>query len=208
MSPKMKSRRKEPAEIIEVPSSPSDLDMSLDASHNPFAVQHRETAISSTDARSDSRQLIYDQRTLEMEAEIFRLRTALNAETIAGQQGIQEAKAHSRSLARNALAQQHELYRDVAQQYEHASAEATEAAVYKERSTQEAEQQRQLNICRNIMTKVEETVAERESTLQRELYYHQEAVKENVSAELEDQRRALIQGAEHALLEERARLSL
>ena len=203
----MKNRRKEPAEIIEVPSSPSDLDMSLDAGHNPFAVQRLETAMSTSDARSDPRQLIYDRRTLEMEAEIFQLRTALNAEEIAGQQRIQEAHAQSRSLARSAMVQQHEMFRDVAQQYEHASAEAAEAAVYKERSTQEAEQHHQLNICKSILTKVEESVAQRESTLNRELYQQQEALKENVSAELEDQRRIIIQEAESALLEERARLS-
>ena len=197
----------EPADIIEAPSSPSEPDMSIDAGSNPFAIERRETAMSSSGARSDPQRLIHDQRTLAMEADIFRLRTALNTEAIAGQQRIQEVHAHSRTLTRNAMAQQHEVFRDVAQRYEHASAEAAEAAVYKERSNQEAEQHRQLNIYRDILTKVEESVAQRESTLQSEMHFHQEAVKENVSAELADQRRAIVQEAEDALLEERTRLS-
>ena len=142
-----------------------------------------------------------------MEAEIFRLRTALNTEAIAGQQRIQEVHAHSRAFTRNAMAHQNEVFRDVAQQYEHASAEAAEGAVYKERSSQEAEQHRQLNIYRNILYQVEESVAQRESTLQNEMRFHQEAIKDNVSAELADQRQALVQEAEGALLEERTRLS-
>ena len=105
------------------------------------------------------------------------------------------------------MAQQHEAFRGVAQRYEHASAEAAEAAVHKERSNQAAEQHRQSNIYRDILTKVEESVAQRESTLQSEMHFHQEVVKENVSAELADQRRAIVQEAEDALLEERTSFS-
>ena len=47
----------------------------------------------------------------------------------------------------------------------------------------------------------------RESTLQSEMQFYQEAVKENVSAELSDQKRAIVQEAEDALQEERTRLS-
>ena len=201
----MKNRKRDNAEVIEVPSSPED--MSMDADRNRFEVQHRETSISSTGAKSDLQQLTSDQRTLEMEAEIFRLRTALNAETVAKQQGIQEVRAHTRSLARSALHEQQEQFRSVAQQYEQASAEATEAAVHRERSTQQAEQQRQLILCRKILTQVEESVAERESTLHRELLLHQDTAKENVSTELEEQRQVIIQEAENALREERAQLS-
>ena len=88
MSPrrKAKNRRIEPADAIEVPSSPSDAGMNLEVGGEPF--ERRETAVSSSDARSDPRQLIYDRRALEMEAEIFQLRTALNTEEIAGQQRI------------------------------------------------------------------------------------------------------------------------
>ena len=144
MSPKTKNRRiEEPADVIAIPSSPSELDMSLEAESNPFAIERREAAVSSSGARSDPQparsdpqRLANDHRTLEMEAEIFRLRNALNTEAIAGQQRIQEVHAHSRTLTRNAMAQQHEVFRDVAQRYEHASAEAAEAAVYKERSNQ------------------------------------------------------------------------
>ena len=206
MSPrrKAKNRRVEPADVIEVPSSPSDAGMDLEVRREPFAVERIENAASSSDARSDPQQLIYDRRALEMEAEIFQLRTALNTEEIAGQQRIQEAHAQSRSLARSAIAHQHEMFRGVAQQYEQASAEAAEAAVYKERSTQEAEQHHQLSICRSILNKVEESVAQRESTLSSELHHHQEAIKENVSAELEDQRRAIVQEAENALLEKKS----
>ena len=148
MSPsrrRAKNRRTEPVEIIEVPSSPSEPDMSLDAGGEPLAIERRETAMSSSGARSDPQRLVYDQRMLEMEAELLRLRNALSTEEIAGQQRIQEVHAHSRHLTRSAMAQQNEAFRGVAQQYEHASAEATEAAVYKERSSQEAEQHRQLN---------------------------------------------------------------
>ena len=135
------------------------------------------------------------------------LRNALSTEEIAGQRRIQEVHAHSRHLTRNAMAQQNEAFRGVAQQYEHASAEATEAAVYKERSSQEAEQHRQLNLYRDILAKVEESVTQRESTLQSELHHQREAVRENVSAELEDQKRAIVHQAENALNEERTRLS-
>ena len=145
MSPrrKAKNRRIEPADVIEVPSSPSDAGMNLEVGGEPFAIERRETAVSSSDARSDPQRMLYDQqRMLEMEAEILRLRNALSTEEIAGQQRIQEVHAHSRHLTRNAMAQQNEASRGVAQRYEHASAEATEAAVYKERSSQEAEQHR------------------------------------------------------------------
>ena len=63
--------------------------MSLEAGGEPFAIERRETAMSSSGARSDPQRLIYDQRTLAMEAEIFRLRNALSTEGIAGQQRIQ-----------------------------------------------------------------------------------------------------------------------
>ena len=102
-----------------------------------------------------------------MEAEIYRLRTELNAEAIAGHHRIQEVHERSRILTRNAMAQQNEAFEDVARQYENASAEATQAAVYQERSRQEAEQQNQLNLCRNILHQVEEAVSQRESTLQK-----------------------------------------
>ena len=118
MSPstrRAKNRRTEPAEVVEVPSSPSDPDMSLDAGSNPFAIERREAAMSRSDARSDPQRLVQYRRNLEMEAEIFRLRTALNTEATAGQQRIQEVHAHSRTLTRNAMAQQNEVFRDVAQ---------------------------------------------------------------------------------------------
>ena len=80
MSPRRrtKDRRSEPAEVVEVPSSPSDPDMSLDARSDPFAIGRRETAISVSDARGDPQRLIENQRTLEMEADIIRLRNALS----------------------------------------------------------------------------------------------------------------------------------
>ena len=168
MSPrrKAKNRRVEPADVIEVPSSPSDAGMDLEVRREPFAVERIENAASSSDARSDpQRSLQGQQRILEMEAEILQLRNALSTEEIAGQHRIQEVHVHSRHLTRNAMAQQNEAFRDVAQRYEHASAEATAAAVYKERSSQEAEQHRQLNLYRDIMAKVEESVVQRESTL-------------------------------------------
>ena len=104
-----------------------------------------------------------------MEAEIYRLRTELSTEAIAGHQRIQEVHERSRALTRNAMAQQNEAFQDVARRYEDASAEATKAAVYKERSLQEAEQHHQLHLCRNILHQVEEAVSQRESTLQNEL---------------------------------------
>ncbi len=63
MSPtrrRAKNRRTEPVEVVEVPSSPSDPDMSLDARSDPFAIARRETAISRSDARSDPQRLIND----------------------------------------------------------------------------------------------------------------------------------------------------
>ena len=206
MSPKLKSRRTEIAEIIEVPSSPSDA-MDHDADPDRFAMQHRQAAVAKNNARSDLQRPAPDQRAFEMEAEIIRLRTELYTATIAGQHGIQEAQAHSRSLTRDALAYQDKVFRNVAQQYEHASAEAAEAAVRKERSHQEAEQQRQLNTCRTILAQVEESVSERESTLHRELLFHQESNMENVSAEMESQRQVIVQEAENALSDEKNRLS-
>ena len=89
--------------------------MSLDAGGEPLAIERRETAMSSSGARSDPQRLVYDQRMLEMEAELLRLRNALSTEEIAGQQRIQEVHAHSRHLTRNAMAQQNEAFRGVAQ---------------------------------------------------------------------------------------------
>ena len=91
MSPprRTKNRRREPAEVVEVPSSPSDPDMSLDARSDPFALERREQAMSVSDARGDPQRLIENQRTLEMEADIIRLRSALSAEEISGQHRIQ-----------------------------------------------------------------------------------------------------------------------
>ena len=75
MSPtrRIKNRRREPAEVVEVPSSPSDPDMSLDARSDPFALERREQAMSVSDARGDPQQSHSDQRMLEMEAEILNL---------------------------------------------------------------------------------------------------------------------------------------
>merc|ERR1711954_140043 len=81
------------------------------------------------------------------------------------------------------------------------------AAVYKERTLQEAEQQQQLHLCRNVLHNVEEAVSQRESALNSELQFHQNAMMENVSAELAEQRQVLVREAEVALLEERTRLS-
>ena len=92
MSPttrRAKNRRTEPAEVVEVPSSPSDPDMSLDARSDPFALERRQQAISASDARGDPQRLIQNQRTLEMVAEIVRLRNALCTEEISGQHRIQ-----------------------------------------------------------------------------------------------------------------------
>ena len=55
----MKNRKRDNAEVIEVPSSPED--MSMDADPNRFEVQHRETAISNIGAKSDLQQLTSDQ---------------------------------------------------------------------------------------------------------------------------------------------------
>ena len=149
----------EPAETIEVPSSP---DMSIDVENNTMIIEPRRTVAQETLARSDPQRLVQGtlarsdptriaqgHRNLEMEAEIYRLRTELNTEAIAGRHRIQEVHAHSRALTRSVMAQQNEAFQDVARQYQDASAEATAAAVYKERSHQEAERHQQLNICRN-----------------------------------------------------------
>ena len=85
MSPsggRAKNRRTEPVEIIEVPGSPSEPDTSLDAGGEPLAIERRETAMSSSGARSDPQRLVYDQRMLEMEAELLRLRNALSTEKL------------------------------------------------------------------------------------------------------------------------------
>ena len=98
----------EPAETIEVPSSP---DMSIDVENNLMVIEPRRAVASEPIARSDPQQLAQGsiarsdplqlaqgQRNLEMEAEIFRLRTALNTEAIAGHQRIQEVHEQSRAL--------------------------------------------------------------------------------------------------------------
>merc|ERR1711867_135851 len=105
-----------------------------------------------------------------MRAEIYRLRTELTTQAIAGQQRIQEVHEHSRAMTRTAMAQHNEAFQGVARQFEDASAEATLAAVNKERSHQEAEQHRQLGVCRSILHQVEDAVSQRECTLQNELH--------------------------------------
>ena len=167
----------EPAEVIEIPSSPSDQGMNVDMGNNSFAIERSTTAMPRSIARSDPQQISNDARILEMEAEVFRLRTLLDNETMAGQQRAQEVFQQTRSLARQAIAHTHEEFLDVAHQYEHASAEATEAAVYKERSNQELEQHRQLNFHRDVLHKVEEAVAQREYTLKNEVQLHEESMK-------------------------------
>ena len=137
----------EPAEIIEVPSSP---DMSIDVDANTMIIEPRRAVAQGslargdpprqaegTIARGDPTLIAQGQRNLEMEAEIYRLRTELSTEAIAGHQRIQEVHERSRALTRNAMVQQNEAFQDVARRYEDASAEATKAAVYKERSLQE-----------------------------------------------------------------------
>ena len=97
--------------------------------------------MSRSDARGDPQRIDSSQQMLEMQAEIFRLRNALSEAEVAGHHRIQEVHVHTRQQARAAMAHQHEAFEDVAQRYEQASANATEAAVYKELSNQEVTQQ-------------------------------------------------------------------
>ena len=85
-------------------------------------------------ARGHPALIAQGQRDLEMRAEIYKLRTELTTQAIAGQQRIQEVHEHSRAMTRTAMAQQNEAFQGVARQFEDASAEVTLAAVYKERS--------------------------------------------------------------------------
>ena len=97
----------EPAETIEVPSSP---DMSIEVENNTMVIEPRRTVASEalargdpeqrvqgTIARSDPTRIAQGQRNLEMEAEIFRLRTELNTEVIAGHHIIREVHERSRA---------------------------------------------------------------------------------------------------------------
>ena len=68
-------------------------------------------------------------------------------------------------------------------------------------------QQQQLDLYRRILAEVEESVTQREYTLQRDMHFYQEAVRENVSAELAEQKQVLVHEAEQALLQERTRHS-
>ena len=151
-------------ELIEIPSSP---DNSVEMDTNAMAIEPRRAVDQGTLARGDPlRQegtlargdptlIAQGQRDLEMRAEIYKLRTELSTQAIAGQQRIQEVHEQSRALTRTAMTQQYEAFQGVARQFEDASAEGTLAAVHRERSHQEAEQHRQLKICRSILQQVE-----------------------------------------------------
>ena len=116
MSPKKsKCRRRSEAEIVEVPDSASDPDMSLDAGGDLIAIERsREAVVSRSDARGDPQRHDSEKRMLEMQADIFHLRNALSEAEGAGHHRIQEVHVHTRQEARAAMAQQYEAFEGVA----------------------------------------------------------------------------------------------
>ena len=98
-------------------------------------------------------------RIYELEAEVASLRQALLVEQVSGQSRSQELNAHLRQQARRALDYQREEFENVAQRHEQVSADATAAAVIRERSDQRTAQHQQLDAYRRPLAEVESNVS-------------------------------------------------
>ena len=149
---------------IEIPSSPSDKGMAIDAGSDPLAID--VTLNPMQIARSDPRQGQNGHQNFELEAEVVSLRQALLEEQIAGQSRNQELNAHLRHEARLALDYQRNEFRNAAQRHEQVSADATMAAVIKERSDQQVAQRQQLDVYKQTLMGIEAEGSQREYTLQ------------------------------------------
>ena len=160
-----------------------------------------------SDVRGDPQRPQDAQRINELEIELASLRQALLLERVHGQSHNHESNAQVRQQARLALEYQRSEFEDAARRHEQVSADATAAAVIRERSVQQAEQHRQLDPYRRTLSEVEANVSQREHTLRQALISHQEAAHGHVSQELAEQRALLVQEAEHAISVEKMRRS-
>ena len=166
---------------VVVPDSPSDGSMNVDAQGNPLAIAVGDESMQPSDARDDPQQPRDDRRTHELEAQVASLRQELHQEKVLGQIQAQEVDAHLRGQARQALDYQRDEFINVAKRHEQVSADATEAAVFRERSDQQAAQHQQLDAYRRTLSEVEVSVQQREYMLRQAMSSHQEALHGQLS---------------------------
>ena len=184
--------RQRPHEISIPPSSPSDTLMTSDAGGDLTQMQARGDPELSADA--------VNQRLRE---ELQEWQQSYLLEVQASQRQSQELKAQYGAQAWRAIQFQHERFHETAQKYEEASADVTEAAVAQERATQRAAQQQLLNSYQAILIQTEARVQQQEWLLQRAQRDHAEALEENYSHALAEQRAQIVTEAEDALMNEK-----
>ena len=71
--------------LIEIPDSPSDPGMTIDARGDPLAIEAGDVPEPISDARGDPQQSQEGHRIFELEAEVASLRQALIVEQLSGQ---------------------------------------------------------------------------------------------------------------------------
>ena len=101
---------------IEIPSSPSEAGMTIDAGGDPLAIDTGRIPMQT--ARSDPLRDQGGHQIFELEAEVVSLRQALLEEQVSGQSRNQDFNAHIRQQARIALEYQRNEFRGAAQRHE------------------------------------------------------------------------------------------
>ena len=140
---------------------------------------------------------------LELRDEITQLQRSYQQEIHVSSLRYQELHTRYNNQAWRAIQYQHQCFREDAQHYEQVSEEYTEAAVARERSVQQAAQQQQLNGYQTALIRVEGQIQQHEYMLQEAQIAHAEALQEQYSDALAEQRATMVTEAESALAQEK-----
>ena len=100
---------------LEIPSSPSNAGMTIDAGSDPSAIEVRQHIMPMSVARIDPQPMQDDHRVLELEAQVTSLKHALLEQQVSGQNRTLELNAHLREQARLALNHQQDEFKSAAQ---------------------------------------------------------------------------------------------
>ena len=184
--------RNRPHEVSIPPSSPSDTAMTLEAGGDPTQISM---------ARGDP-ELQVDAVNQELRDELAEMRHSYNLEVHASRMRSQALSTRYSTQAWKAIQYQNERFQETAQQYEQASADVTEAAVAQERAAQRAHQQQQLNGYQSVLLQVESRVHQHEHMLQQAQRDHAEALAEQFSDALAEERARIVTEAEAVLIQE------
>ena len=181
-----------PQDVSIPPSSLSDSDLITEAGGDPM-----QSAL----ARGDPEQslAVVNQ---ELRDELAEMQQSYHLEVHASRVRSQELSTRYSSQAWRAIQYQNERFQNAAHQYELASADVTEAAVAQERAQQRAAQQQQLNGYQSALIQIEARVQQHEHLLQQAQQAHAEALQEQYSDAIAENRAQLVTEAENVLIQE------